>query len=289
MHYDPMIAKVITHGATRDRAIAHMREALNEFYLRGVSNNISFLAALIEHTRFREARLNTNFIAEEYPDGFHASDVVHDDPALMISVAASIHRRYMDRAASISGQLKGYERRVPDDWVVILDEQRYRVNVQAVAGGHRVIFGGEEYLVHSEWQFGMPLFRGTLSGTLPGTAGGTEVCLQVERRNMHYRLFHWGTQVDVMVLTARAAELLDCMPVKEPPDMSKYVLSPMPGLLSQIRVDVGNEVKSGQHLAVIEAMKMENILCASSDGKVAKLLAGVGDTLAVDQPILEFE
>ena len=289
MHYDPMIAKVITHGATRDRAIAHMREALNEFYLRGVSNNISFLAALIEHTRFREARLNTNFIAEEYPDGFHVTDVVHDDPALMISVAASIHRRYMDRAASINGQLKGYERQVPDDWVVILDGQRHRVNVQAVEGGHRVIFGGEEYVVHSEWQFGMPLFRGTLNGTLPGSAGGTEVCLQVERRNMHYRLFHWGAQVDVMVLTARAAELLDCMPFKEPPDMSKYVLSPMPGLLSQIRVDVGNEVKSGQHLAVIEAMKMENVLCASSDGKVAKVLAGVGDTLAVDQPILEFE
>jgi propionyl-CoA carboxylase alpha chain len=281
MHYDPMIAKLITHGATRDGAIAHMREALNEFYVRGVSHNISFLAALIEHTRFREGRISTNMIAEEYPDGFHPSDSVHDDPALLIAVAAAIHRRYMARAAGISGQLPGYERTVDNNWVVVMHGDQFNVEIEPVSGGHIVNYGGETYHVLSAWQFGQPLFRGTVNGS--------QVCIQVERRNMHYRLFHWGSQVDIMVLTARGAELLACMPVKEPPDMSRFLLSPMPGLLTQLRVDEGHEVQSGQDLAVVEAMKMENVLVAERDGKVAKVRAAVGDTLAVDQPILEFE
>jgi propionyl-CoA carboxylase alpha chain len=254
---------------------------LNEFYIRGVSHNISFLSALIEHPRFREGRLSTNMIAEEYPDGFHPADVVHDQPALLITVAAAIHRRYMDRAARISGQMAGYESKVHDDWVIANGSDRYHVTVLPTEGGHDVLFDGQRYQVLSDWQFGQPLFKGTVSGT--------PVCIQVERRNMKYRLFHWGSQVDVMVLTARAAELLACIPDKKPPDTSKYLLSPMPGLLSQLMVGVGDEVKSGQQLAVVEAMKMENVLCAERDGKVLKTLAAVGDTLAVDQPIVEFE
>lgn len=283
MHYDPMIAKVITHGATREQAIAHLREALNEFYIRGVSHNISFLAALIDHVRFREGRLSTSMIAAEYPDGFHPTDVVHEDPALLISVAASIHRRYMDRAAGISGQMPGYGRRVHDDWVVVIGRDQHPVHVRPLdnGDGHCVGFGGEEYHVLSDWQFGQPLFKGTINDD--------RVCIQVERRNMIYRLFHWGSQADVMVLTSRAAELLATMPVKQAPDLSKYLLSPMPGLLAQMLVAEGHEVKSGQDLAIVEAMKMENVLRAERDGKVAKVLAAVGNTLEVDQPILEFE
>lgn len=281
IHYDPMIAKLITHGGTREQATNHMREALNEFFIRGVSHNISFLAALIEHPRFREGRLSTGLIAEEYPDGFHPADVVHDDPALLIAVAATIHRRYMDRAARISGQLPGYERRVPDEWAVAIGEEWHPVTVHSGSDRHEVIYRGEKYSVHSNWQFGQPLFKGTVNGV--------QVCIQVERRNMNYRLFHWGSQVDITVLTARAAELLACMPEKSPPDMAKYLLSPMPGLLSQLLVPVGSEVKMGQHLAVVEAMKMENVLCAEREGKVSKILATVGESLAVDQPILEFE
>jgi len=281
MHYDPMIAKLITHGATRDEAIGHMREALNEFYVRGVSHNISFLAALIEHGRFREGRISTNMIAEEYPDGFHPSDSVHDNPALLTVVAASIHRRYMDRAASISGQLPGYERIVADEWVVAENGLHHPVEIRPVPGGHEVKYGGETYSVQSEWQFGQPLFKGTVNRQ--------KLCIQVERRNMQYRLFHWGSQVDIMVLTARAAELLRCMPVKEAPDMSRFLLSPMPGLLTQLRVGEGSDIRSGQDLAVVEAMKMENVLRAERDGKVARVIAAVGDILAVDQPILEFE
>ncbi|MEQ8785923.1 MAG: acetyl/propionyl/methylcrotonyl-CoA carboxylase subunit alpha [Pirellulaceae bacterium] len=282
MHYDPMIAKLITHGATREAAIERMREALNEFYIRGVSQNISFLAALIEHPRFRAGELSTNLIAEEFPDGFHAEDVVHDDPGLLISVAAAIHRRYLDRAAKISGQMPGYERKVGDGWVVVMHGEHHPVTAHEVNGDEQVVVaGGKTYQIDSDWQFGQPLFRGLVNGV--------RVCLQIERRNLIYRLFHWGAQVDLMVITQRAAELLACMPVKPPADMSKYLLSPMPGLLSQLLVAVGDEVKTGQDLAVVEAMKMENVLRAERDGVVSKTTAQIGDTLAVDQAILEFE
>jgi len=278
--YDPMIAKVITHGATRDQAIARLRDALNEFYIRGVSHNISFLAALVENSRFRQGRLSTNLIAEEYPHGFHAADVVHDDPAVLVAVAAAIHRRYMDRAARISGQLPGYERRVHDDWVVLFGKHRFAVTVNPIHGGHEVRCNSEVYTVISDWQFGRPLFQGTVNNT--------PVCIQVERRNLIYRLFHWGAQVDVMVMTARAAELLACMPEKKPRDTSKFILAPMPGLLKQILVHPGDDVKPGQQVAIMEAMKMENVLTAERDGKIAKVLAALGETLAVDQAIIEY-
>ncbi len=281
MYYDPMIAKLVTYGANRDRAIAHMRDALNEFYIRGVSHNISFLAALLIHPRFVTGRMTTNMIAEEYPEGFHPADIPHDEPALLIVVAGFIHRRYMDRAARISGQMPGHERRVDEDWVVAIGDERHLTKVRPVEGGYDVEYGGETYVVRSDWQFGQPLFKGTINGNL--------VCMQVERRNLVYRLFHWGSQLDVMVLNARAADMLALMPVKVPPDLSKFLLSPMPGLLSKVTVQVGDEVKAGQDLAIVEAMKMENVLRAEQDTKVAKVLAAVGDSLAVDQPILEFE
>jgi propionyl-CoA carboxylase alpha chain len=278
-----MIAKLITFGNSREQAIQQLRSSLNRFYISGVSHNISFLAALVDNRRFREGRLTTNLIAEEYPDGFHPSDEVHDEPALLISVASAIHRHYMDRAASISGQIPGYEREVQRDWVVVIGGTHHRVEVTPLenGAGHDVKYGDELYQVLSSWQFGQPLFRGTVNGT--------EICMIVERRNLHYRLLHWGAEVDVMVLTAKAAELLTCMPKKEPPDMSRFLLSPMPGLLSQLMVAEGHVVKRGQDLAVVEAMKMENVLRAERDGTVFKSLATVGDTLAVDQPILEFE
>ena len=281
MYYDPMIAKLITYGATRDRAISHMRDALNRFFIRGVQHNISFLAALMVHTRFMTGRISTNMIAEEYPNGFHATDVPHDDPALLIAVAAFIHRRYMDRAAQTSGQLLGHERKVNNDWVVMMNGQHHPVHVDPAEGGYDVIYMDEAYQVRSDWQFGYPLFKGTLNGT--------DICIQVERRDMIYRLFHWGSQADVMVLSPRLADLQALMPEKEPPDMSKYLLSPMPGLLTKVAVQVGQEVKAGEELAVIEAMKMENVLRADQDAKVAKIMAAPGDSLAVDQAIIEFE
>ena len=281
MYYDPMIAKLISYGSTRDQAITHMRDALNEFYIRGLSHNISFLAALMVHPRFVTGRITTNTIAEEYPDGFHPSDVPHDDPALLICVAASMHRRYLDRAARISGQLPGYERRVHDESVVCLNGDNYTVITRPVGTeGFDVVYNEETFRVRSNWQFGHPLFKGTINGT--------DICLQVERRGFKYRLFHWGSQADIMVLSQRAAELQAKMPVKPPPDLSKFLLSPMPGLLTQIMVNEGDEIKAGEAMAVVEAMKMENVLRAERDGTVQTIRADVGDSLVVDQPIIEF-
>ena len=281
MYYDPMIAKLITYGATRDRAISHMRDALNEFFIRGVQHNISFLAALMVHTRFMTGRISTNMIAEEYPNGFHAADVPHDDPALLISVAAFIFRSYMDRAAQISGQLLGHERKVGNHCVVLMGGQQHPVQIDPAEGGYDAVYMGETYQLRSDWQFGYPLFKGTLNGT--------EICIQVERRGMIYRLFHWGSQADVVVLSPRVAQYQTLMPEKAPPDLSKFLLSPMPGLLTKVTVQAGQEVKAGEELAVIEAMKMENVLRADHDSKIAKVLAAQGDSLAVDQAIIEFE
>ena len=279
IYYDPLVAKVIAHGASRERARVRLRDALNEFAIRGISHNISFLTALVDHPRFRAGNLTTDFIAEEFPLGFHPEHVVHDDPSQLVAVAAAMHRRYRERAARITGQLPGYERPVENDWVVVLQGQSYPVRVTAMPGGHLVDHNGRLYQVLSDWQFGQLLFRGTINGE--------PICMQVERRELYLRLWHWGAEIDVLVLTARAAELLATMPAKPHRERTGIVCAPMPGLLTRLLVQVGSEVQAGEDLAVMEAMKMENVLNAHRAGRVVKILAQVGDSLAVDQPILE--
>lgn len=281
MFYDSMIAKLIVHGANREQAISRMRDALNAFVIRGISSNIPFQAALMQHPRFQSGIFDTSFIAKEYPNGFDASMVPHDDPALLISVAAYVHRSYIDRAAKVSGQLPGHERKVGDEWVVIRNNERFPVVAKPIEGGYLVEYNGEKYELLSSWRLGQSLFNGTCNGE-PFT-------LQVERHRMTYQLFHWGTRADMMVMSARAAELLAMMPEKQAPDLSKFLLSPMPGLLREVAVAVGQEVKAGEKLAVIEAMKMENILKADQDCKVKKISAAAGESLSVDQVIIEFE
>ncbi len=281
MYYDPMMAKLITYGADREEAIAHMRSALDRFLIRGVSSNLSFLSALMVHPRFVQGNMSTNMIAEEYPDGFHPADVPLEDPTIIIAVAASMLRSYRDRAARIDGQLSGYERCVPRDWVVVMNDEYHPVSVVATPGGHDVEYDGNTYSVHSDWAFGQYLFSGTINGE--------QIFVQVERRNQVYRLFHGGLQADISIVTPRVAELLHYMPVKTPLDMSKYLLSPMPGLLVSLAVKEGDTVNSGQELAVVEAMKMENTLHAERDGVVSRIHYGPGDSLAVDDRIMEFE
>ncbi|MGB7501177.1 MAG: acetyl-CoA carboxylase biotin carboxylase subunit [Azonexus sp.] len=285
MFYDSMIAKLIVHGATREQAISRMRDALNAFVIRGISSNIPFQAALMQHPRFQSGNFNTGFIAEEYPKGFDASMVPHDDPALLVSVAAYVYRAYTDRGASVSGQLQGHERIVGDHWCVVRlnpnGNENHMVVARPVSGGYHVEYKGESYEILSGWKLGESLFN--------GTCNGEEFTLQVERHKTRYSLFHWGTRADFMVMSARAAELLALMPEKPAPDLSKFLLSPMPGLLREVAVKVGQEVKAGEKLAVIEAMKMENILKADQDCKVKKVSAAAGESLTVDQVIIEFE
>jgi propionyl-CoA carboxylase alpha chain len=281
MYYDPMIAKLITWGRDREEARLHMLSALDRFSIRGVSSNTSFLSALLLHPRFVEGSMTTNMIGEEYPDGFHPADLPHEDPMVFISVAASMVRSYRDRAAQIDGQLPGHERRVPEDWVVVMNGDHHPISVVPIEDGHDVTCNGKVFAVRSNWEFGQALFHGTINGE--------EVFLQVERNQQVYRLFHGGSQADVKILTPHAAELMRHMPVKAPPDMSKFLLSPMPGLLVSLAVKEGDEVGSGDELAVVEAMKMENTLFAERDGVVAKINYETGASLAVGDKILELE
>jgi propionyl-CoA carboxylase alpha chain len=281
MFYDPMIAKLITHGSDREEATSRMREALDRFLIRGVSHNISFLAALMVNPRFVSGNMSTNLIGDEYPDGFQPTDLSHKDPTVFISVAASMVRGYRDRAAQIEGQLGGHERNVPDKWIVVIDNAHHPVSIIPVPGGHDVTYKGHTHVVRSKWEFGQPIFSGTIDGR--------QVYIQVLRENQTYRLLHGGSQVDVQIVTPKVAELLKYMPEKVPPDLSNFLLSPMPGLLVSVAVSEGDVVNAGQELAVLEAMKMENTLLAERDGVVARVHYQAGANLAVDDVIMEFE
>jgi len=281
MFYDPMIAKLVTYGDDRSQAIANMNEALDAYYIRGVSHNISFLNALIAHPRFLEGRLTTNFIAEEYPDGFHPSDVPHDEPELPIVMAAAIHRTFMDRAAKLQGQLPSHGRRVGREFVVIIGGEQHLVEVLPVEGGYDVTLDSTIYRIISDWRMGQCLMRAEVNSR--------PVCFQIDRIGLRYRLSHRGTQVDALVAIPRAGELMGHMLEKVQPDLSRFLLSPMPGLLIRLAVNEGDEIKAGEELAIVEAMKMENSLRTLSDVTIAKVLATEGESLVVDQPILEFE
>ncbi len=292
MHYDSMIAKLIVHGKDRLDAIAKMREALNSFVIRGISSNIPFQAALLAHPKFVAGDFNTGFIAENYGQGFRAEDVPHDDPDFLVALAAYVNRRLLGRAAGISGQLPGHGITVSEDFVVIgmgaagqhTAQPALVRDYQTVSGSSAVETGGKTYDICSSWHLGGARIRGTVNGA--------DFSAQVERgvgkNPLAMRLIHNGTRLDALVLSPRAAELYKMMPFKAPPDMSRYVLSPMPGLLVDVAVTVGQKVQAGERVAVIEAMKMENVLFAIADGVVGKVLATKGESLTVDQPIVEF-
>ena len=280
MYYDSMIAKLITHGENRQEAIERMRDALNAFVIRGISSNIAFQSALVQHPRFTRGDFHTGFIGEEFPKGFQPTQRPHHDPMLLAAVAGYARRRYIERAVHTSGQLKGHGRKVEPEWVVQLNDQSFPLVIELVPGGARIDYNGRIHLLQTDWRLGDIRLRGTWDGE--------PICVQVERMGLRYRIFHWGTQVDAIVMTARQAELLALMPHKLPPDLSKFLISPMPGLLTTVSVTTGQEVRAGENLVVIEAMKMQNILKAESDCVVAELLAKPGDSLAVDQPVIRF-
>lgn len=281
MYYDSMIAKLIVHGSSRAQAIERMRDALNGFVIRGISCNIPFQAALMQHPRFHSGNFNTGFIAEEYANGFDASMVPHDDPALLAAVAAFARLRYIERATKIGGQLPGYGRKVTSEWVGVMGGHQYPLVATRTKGGMSITHGDKTYDIVSDWSFGDQL--------LTGTVNGQPICLQIERHGLAYRISHFGLQIAPVIMTPRAAYLLSLMPEKAPPDLSKFLISPMPGLLREVAVFEGQEVKAGEKLVVIEAMKMENILKAEHDVKVKKIVAQPGASLSVDEIIIEFE
>ncbi len=293
MYYDSMIAKLIVHGKDRNDAIAKMREALNGFVIRGINSNIPFQAALLAHPDFVSGNFNTGFIAQHYAHGFRAEDVPHSDPDFLVALAAFVRRKSRERATGISGQLPGYGVKVGKDYVVVSlaadGQHKYTaVHVDEFVGetGYASVQVGEKrYKISSPSRLNDIVIAGEVNGQ-PFTA-------QMERGSPRNPLAlvvqHNGTKLETMVMSPRMAELHQLMPFKAPPDMSKYVLSPMPGLLVDVAVQVGQKVQAGERVAVIEAMKMENVLFAAADGVVAKVLAAKGESLVVDQPIVEFE
>jgi propionyl-CoA carboxylase alpha chain len=280
MYYDPMIAKLVASGPDRAAATARMRAALDAFEIRGVEHNIPFLAALMAHPRFAEGRLTTNFIAEEFPQGFSGRTLDADRLSRVVAVAAAVHLRREMQARTVSGQLPGQPSGAAPEWVVRIGRENHPVHVVPADGGADVTAGGTTLVARSGWAPGQSLWEGTV--------GGAPVAVQVDPDGVGYRMVHDGAVLRLRVLRPEAARLADLMPVKLPPDLSRFLLSPMPGLLVSVAVAEGEEVKAGQELAVVEAMKMENILRAVSDGVVAKVHAKPGDSLAVDQPIVEF-
>ena len=280
MFYDPMIAKLCSYGKTRTAAIDRMRRALDEFYVRGVSHNVPFLAALMAHPRFVAGNLTTNFIAEEFKGGFTAAHLPPRDPAVLAGVAAVVDRIQAQRAAAAAGKMPGHVRLVQESCVVMLNRQPVALSVGGDGLDFAVDVAGRRIGIKTGWSPGEPLFHAEVDGLA--------VVVQIDDVGPGWRLILEGGQADVLVLTPRQAELYALMPVKAAPDTSKFLLSPMPGLLASVAVSEGQEIKAGEALAVVEAMKMENVLRAARDGTIKTLHAKAGDSLRVDQKIIEF-
>ena len=297
MYYDSMIAKLIVHGKDRNDAIARMREALNGFVIKGVQSNIPFQAALLAHPSFISGNFNTGFIAEHYAQGFRSEDVPHADPYFLMALAARLHMWYRNRAQGLQGKFwEGFKRLPGREFVVcVLGKEGDNRYVSASLGAV-TLHAAAPVTIHAPegdrvYQILVEQMLGNTRVT--GQVNGQPFTVQMERGHtknpLVTRVIHNGTQIDAIIMHPRTAELHKLMPYKAPPDMSRYVLSPMPGLLTQVAVQPGQKVQAGERVAVIEAMKMENILFASADGTVKAILAQPGESLAVDQPIVEFE
>jgi propionyl-CoA carboxylase alpha chain len=281
MFYDPMISKLCSYGKDRKEAIETLSAALDETWIAGIGHNVNFLSAVLDHPRFRSGDISTNFIAEEWPNGYGGTVLPEDRQNSALAVATLIHIRNELRARHLGGKLGLPEWEPGADWIAFLNKQEYKLTVADAEGGCDVKVGkGKALKVRSAWKPGQPFFRGTVNGV--------PVVARVSSRPDGVRVVHGGAELDIAVRTPAAAALARLMPEKLPPDMSKYLLCPMPGLVVSIAVAEGEPVKAGQALAVVEAMKMENVLRAERDGTVKKVNAKKGDSLAVDQVILEF-
>ncbi len=282
MFYDPMIAKLCTWAATRDGAIEAMRNALDGFEVEGIGHNLPFLSAVMDHPKFISGDITTAFIEEEYPDGFEGVELPDATLRRIVASAAAMHRVAEIRRTRLSGRMDNHERRVGAKWIVTLQGVAFAVNVKADKEGATVSFeDGSSLRVTSDWTPG-----DQLASLL---VGGEILVLKVGKISGGFQIRSRGADLKVHVRTERQAELARMMPEKVAPDTSKLLLCPMPGLIVKVDVNVGDDVQEGQALCTVEAMKMENILRAEKKGVVAKVNAGAGDSLAVDDVILEFE
>ena len=282
MYYDPMIAKLCTWAPNRAKAIEQMRTALDRFELEGIGHNLPFLSAVMDHERFVSGNITTAFIAEEYPDGFNGVDLSDDKIIDLAACAAAMNRVAEIRRTKISGRMDNHERRVGDDWVVQISGKVFSVNVSADTNGANVIFEDKTSIrITGDW------FPGKKIANM--NANDNKLVIKMSKLTGGFRMRTRGADLKVLVRSPRQAELSEYMQEKLPPDTSKMLLCPMPGLIVKIDVKAGQEVQEGQPLCTVEAMKMENILRAERTGTIAKINSNVGDSLAVDDVILEFD
>jgi propionyl-CoA carboxylase alpha chain len=287
MFYDPMIAKLITHAPTRDEAIAKQAAALDRYLIRGIGHNIDFLSAVMQHPRFIAGeKVTTAFIAEEYPDGFHGAPVAPATTEALVAVAAVINAVEVERAQLIDGQLNGYGAQYGDGWVVTLDDVQHPVTVNSAGDSFALDIDGRYLRLTTAWRIGEPLFECSIEDDDGNRANHA---VSIDALTVGYRLTTHGSQHQVRVLPPRTAALAGHMIPKVAPDLSRFLLCPMPGLVMAINVAPGDRVEAGQALATVEAMKMENILRAEKPAVVKEVRATVGESLAVDAVILEFE
>ncbi len=280
LYYDPLIAKLITRAETREAAVDAMRDALDAFYIRGIAHNVPFLNAVMGHARFREGRLSTNFITEEFPDGFSGAPLTPDIAEAMVAVACFMNAVEVSRAAQVEGRMQDVRGPQDGDWIVIVDGARHDTGIKPTQDGARIRIGSREMELASPWVPGEPVFRGELDGR--------RLMIEVDRLRLGYRLMTKGVCQSVKVFRPHVAELFDLMPEPQEAGSAKVLTCPMPGLVLSVAVSEGDEVKTGQALVVVEAMKMENILRAERDGSVKAVHVKPGDSLAVDAVIMEF-
>ena len=286
MFYDPMIAKLITNADNREQAIDRMTLALNSFQINGVNHNIDFLSAVMANPRFQKGKFNTGFIAEEFPSGFSGTELSEEVKTRMYSIAAVFAYNRDLRDKTISGQINlarraGFKETTSFCVSIIKENQRINLRLEQADDAYIVSHEKGTFLVRGSCDLGAKRFEGTVDDI--------GMTVQVEQSGGRCRLKYNGCELNVTLVPSRFSDLVELMPIKLAPDMSKYLLSPMPGLLISVAVSEGEHVKAGQELAVVEAMKMENVMKAEQEGTVLKVHASAGDTLAVDQAIIEFE
>jgi len=281
MFYDAMVAKLITYGDNRTEAIENMQSALGEYVIRGISHNISFLEAVMGHAHFASGDITTNFIAEEYPDGFFGAELTSETTKIFLCVAVHIFLEDVKRAGTISGQLEGRQRLISNKWVVNIDNESFSVYIKSTNSGYEVRHESSQMRVNSGWILGNRLFHGEVDN-IP-------VNVQIEYFAGGFYLTHAGAKVKISIRTPRVAELDRYMPEPKDGKDSLKIEAPISGVIVDIKVKDGDKIKQGQELFILEAMKMENIICAEKDAKVKKVYLKSGDNTTYGQVVLEYE
>ncbi|MFN3212318.1 MAG: acetyl-CoA carboxylase biotin carboxylase subunit [Henriciella sp.] len=280
MFYDPMIAKLVTHGKDRDQALDVQAEALDRFHIEGIQDNMPFCAAVMDEKRFRSGDITTAYIKDEFPDGFQGTAPTKQQSIMLTVVAAYVHGVYVRRASQTTGRMSPVED-LRQDWVVILGDDYIPIVLELGEGEASVKIGKKNHTFVTDWVPGQPLVEGVLDGQ--------SIAVKVADRTEGYVVRHRGVRLTALVCTPSVAEMHKRLPEKEKPDLSKLIISPMPGLVASVDVELGQEVQEGEAVCIVEAMKMQNIIRAEANGTVKAINVGAGDSVAADEIMVEFE